>query len=113
MIPEHESKALEHSRILEFHKFFSEYHIWLEVGSDRFRMKIRIFETGDGRFCFVQSHHVKLPHHTGEPTMATSIHAEPHLALSTAIESITTYYESATSSGLEPSMDWFVPNDGF
>ncbi len=39
MISEHESKALGHARILEFHKFFSEYQLWLQAGAERFKLK--------------------------------------------------------------------------
>ncbi len=113
MISDHEANALDHSRILEFHKFFSEYHIWLEVGSDRFNIKIRVFETNDGRFYFVQSHYVRLPFEEGDAHQTFLSHATPHLALSKAVDSITTYYEDAVAGGHKPCLEWFVPNEGF
>ena len=113
MLSDHETKALEHARIVEFHKFFSEYHLWLQAGSERFRLKIRIYETNDGRFFFVQSHFIQTPltDSGGSPTVLTL--ETPHSALSTAVESITTFYEDAVSKGHEPNAGWFVLNDSF
>lgn len=113
MISDHETRVLAHSRILEFQKFYSEFQFWLEAGADRFRMKLRIYETSDGRFCFVQSHFIQAP--TSEtPFHATHLtHATPHLALSSAVDTITTFYDDATEAGHEPSLDWFLPNELF
>ena len=113
MISDHEAKALQHSRILEFHKFYSEFQLWLEAGAERFRMKLRIYETNDGRFYFVQSHYVRTPILDGPFNSTHLTHMTPHLALSTAIDSITTYYEDAVNEGHEPSTEWFVPNELF
>lgn len=113
MIFEHEAKALQHSRILEFHKFYSEFQLWLEAGPERFRMKIRVYETSDGRFYFVQSHYVQTPAFGGPFNSTHLTHATPEMALSTAIGSITTYYEDAVKEGHEPSPEWFVPNEAF
>lgn len=113
MISDHESKALGHCRILEFHKFYSEFQLWLEAGVERFKMKIRIYETNDGRFYFVQSHHVRTPSFEGPFNSTHLTHATPHLALSTAVDSITTYYEDAVKDGHEPSAEWFIPNELF
>lgn len=113
MISDHEAKALGHARILEFHKFYSEYQLWLQAGGDRFKLKIRIFETNDGRFYFVQSHYVRVPNKDGPVTPTQLNYETPHLALSTAVESVTTYYDDAVESGEEPTLEWFVPNDLF
>lgn len=113
MISDHETKVLGHSRILEFHKFYSEFQFWLQAGAERFRMKLRIYETSDGRFCFVQSHYIQ-PSSADASFHATHLtHATPHLALSSAIDTITTFYDEATGAGGEPSLDWFVPNELF
>lgn len=113
MISDHEAKTLGHTRILEFHKFYSEFQLWLEAGAERFRMKLRIYETNDGRFYFVQSHHIRTPSmgSAAHPTHLT--HPTAPMALSTAIDSITTYYEDAVEAGDEPSTEWFFPNEQF
>ncbi len=113
MISDHEAKAMGHSKIIEFHKFFSEYQIWFEVGSERFRVKIRVYETSDGRYYFVQSHYVHAPNREGGSTTTNLSHATPHLALHTAVESITTYYDDSVAEGQEPSLSWFIANEHF
>lgn len=113
MISKPEAEALTHSRILEFHKFFSEFQLWLEAGAERFRLTVRVYETNDGRFYFVQSHFVQTPTFRGPFNSTHLTHATPDLALATAIGSITTYYEDAVSEGHEPSVDWFIPNEAF
>ncbi len=61
MMSNHELFALRHPRIVEFHKFYSEYHIFLEAAAERFKVSIRVFETHDGRFFFEQSHYLRTP----------------------------------------------------
>lgn len=107
----HEMQALQHPRIVAFHKFFSEYHIFFEVGEERFRVAIRVYETGDGRYFFEQSHYIHTPVQDGAHVLTAETHPGPHIALSHAVESITTYYEEAIGRGHEPSADWFVRND--
>ena len=113
MMSEHETGALGHVRILEFHKFFSEYTLWLQSGAERFRVKIRIYETNDGRFFFVQSHFVRTPAFEGGAVVTQLTHDTAHMALSTAADSITTYYEEGIAKGHEPNDGWFIPNDLF
>ena len=113
MMSDHELKSLRHTRILEFHKFYSEYHLWLQSSSERFRIRIRIYETNDGRFFFVQSHYVHTPLYDGDASSTQLAHDTSHLALSHAIDSITSFYENGISAGHEPSDDWFVPNSHF
>ena len=107
----HELQALQHPRIAAFHKFFSEYHIFFDVGADRFRVSIRVYETDDGRYFFEQSHYIRTPVQTGAHVLTAETHLGPHVALSRAVESITTYYEEAVGSGHAPCVEWFVRND--
>ncbi len=113
MISDAEAFALRHPRIVEFHKFFSEYHLWFEAGHENFRVTIRIYETGDGRFFFVQSHFLHTPLHDKLPVNNDAKHDTAHIALTNAVGSITTYYDRAVESGHEPGLDWFKPNDLF
>jgi hypothetical protein len=113
MISDHETHAFRHPRILEFHKFYSEYSLWFEVGLERFKVTIRIYETNDGRFYFVQSHFLHTPLNGGPAQPAAAKHQTPHVALSTALGSITTYYDEAVDAGHEPSLDWFIKNEIF
>ncbi len=106
-----ELQALQHPRIVAFHKFFSEYHLFFEVESERFRVSIRIYETDDGRYFFEQSHHIRTPVQDAAHVPAVHHHPGPHIALSRAVESITTYYEDAVGQGHAPSRAWFVGND--
>ena len=98
---------------MEFHKFYSEYHIFLEAAAERFKVSIRVFETHDGRFFFEQSHYVRTPvqgqikNHSGAPES----HPQAEIALTRAVESITTYYDEAIGLGHAPCADWFVRND--
>lgn len=111
MMSMHEMQALRHPRIVAFHKFFSEYHLFFEVADERFRVAIRVYETGDGRYFFEQSHYIRTPVQEEAHVLAAETHPGPHVALSRAVESITTYYEEAIGRGHEPSADWFVRND--
>lgn len=113
MISDHERLALEHARILEFHKFYSEYHLWLQADGERFKVSIRVYETGSGHFFFRQSHFVRTPIHEIDGETTELSHATPHLALRTGVESVTTFYEEAVSQGHPPSADWFVDNPRF
>ncbi len=111
MMSNHEHFALRHPRIVEFHKFYSEYHIFLEAVSERFKVSIRVFETHDGRFFFEQSHYIRTPVQPQAHSGAVSTHPQADIALSRAVESITTYYDEAVGLGHEPSAEWFVRND--
>ena len=111
MMSTHEIQALRHPHIVAFHKFFSEYHVFFETDDERFRVSIRIYETGDGRYFFEQSHYIRTPLQDAAHVLTAEKHAEPHVALSRAVESITTYYEEAVSRGHEPRTAWFVRND--
>lgn len=113
MIHGHEALALRHPRLVEFHKFFSEFQFWLEAGSNRFRMAVRIYETDDGRFFFVQSHFLRTPVDADPQLMKARAHQTAQEALMTAVENVTTYYDRAVAAGHDPSSDWFIPNDGF
>jgi hypothetical protein len=106
-----EIDALRHPRIVAFHKFFSEYHLFFEVGRERFRVSICVYETDDGRYFFEQSHYIRTPVQDSAHVLGAERHPRPHLALTHAVESITTYYEDAVSQGHEPCRDWFVRND--
>ena len=106
-----EIDALRHPRIVAFHKFFSEYHIFFEVGRERFRVSIRVYETDDGRYFFEQSHYIRTPVQETAHVLGGERHLRPHAALSHAVESITTYYEDAVAKGHEPCATWFVRND--
>lgn len=108
-----ELQALRHPHIAAFHKFFSEYHIFFDVEAERFRVVIRVYETGDGRYFFEQSHHLRTPIRQLDRELAAERHAAPHAALSCAVETITTYYEEAVGLGHEPCRDWFVHNPSF
>lgn len=113
MISPDEKTALGHARIVEFHKFVSEFQIWLESEEERFRIRIRVYATADGRFFFVQSHFVKTPI-SDAPFPSTNLtYDTAHLALGSAVQSITTYYDDAIAKGHKPSSDWFVLNDVF
>lgn len=107
----HEITALQHPHIVGFHKFFSEYHIFFDVGDDRFRLSIRVYETDDQRYFFEQSHYIRTPVQDGADLMEGERHSRPETALSRAVESITTYYEDAVGKGHAPSATWFVRND--
>ena len=107
----HDLQALRHPRIVTFHKFFSEYHIFFEAGTERFRVSIRVYETGDGRYFVEQSHFIRTPVQKSAQVLKAEKHPGPHLAVSHAVESITTYYEEAVGLGHQPSADWFVRND--
>ena len=111
MISDHELFAMRHPRIVEFHKFFSEYHIFFEAASERFKVSIRVFETHDGRFFFEQSHYMKTPLQESLHAGLHDSHDLPHAALSQAVESITTYYDEAIGQGHEPSATWFLRNE--
>ena len=113
MFSEHETKVFSHPRIVEFHKFFSEYHFWFEVGAERFKMSIRIYETNDGRFYFVQSHFLHTPLDERPVIPPESKLPTPQFALNTAVDAITTYYDRAVQEGHEPAPDWFHPNTLF
>ncbi len=106
-----EIDALRHPRIVAFHKFFSEYHLFFEVARERFRVDICIYETDDGRYFFEQSHYIRTPLQDSAPMPVAERHPGPHQALSRAVESITTYYEDAVAEGHEPCVSWFVPNE--
>ena len=106
-----EIDALRHPRIVAFHKFFSEYHIFFAVGRERFRVAIRVYETDDSRYFFEQSHYIRTPVQETAPVLTAEHHHRPHAALAHAVESITTYYEDAVAKGHEPSATWFVRND--
>ena len=103
MMSDHELKSLRHTRILEFHKFYSEYHLWLQSSTDRFRIRIRIYETNDGRFFFVQSHYVHTPLYDGDASSTQLSHDTSHLALSHAINSITTSTRAASAPAMSPA----------
>ncbi len=113
MMSDEEMRTLGHARILEFHKFYSEFQFWIAAGNERFRVTIRIYETNDGRFFFVQSHFIKTPMQDAPFSTTNLTHLTPHLALGTAVESITAYYDGAVGAGHEPSIDWFFANDQF
>lgn len=113
MISDHDKTALGHTRILEFHKFYSEYHLWLQADDERFRVTIRIYETNDGRFFFTQSHYVRTPLHDGSASPTRLTHMTSQAALSAGAESVTSFYEAAVGQGHTPSTDWFVPNPRF
>lgn len=106
-----ELHALRHPRIVAFHKFFSEYHIFVEVEAERFRVSIRVYETDDGRYFFEQSHYIRTPIQDAAHVLTTERHHGAHVALSRAVESITTYYDDAIGQGHLPSVSWFVRND--
>ena len=106
-----EIHALRHPRIVAFHKFFSEYHMFFEIGGDRFRVSIRVYETGDGRYFFEQSHYIRTPIQDAAHIVNVETHLGAHVALSRAVDSITTYYEEAIDKGHEPTVNWFVRND--
>ncbi|MGI4765774.1 MAG: hypothetical protein ACRYGP_12065 [Janthinobacterium lividum] len=107
----HDLQALRHPRIVTFHKFYSEYHIFFEAGAERFRVSIRVYETDDGRYFFEQSHFIRTPVQKGAHVLTAETHPGPHHAVSRAVESITTYYEEAVGLGHQPCADWFVRND--
>ena len=109
----HEFQALRHPHIVAFHKFFSEYHMFFDVGDERFRVSIRVYETDDGRYFFEQSHYIRTPVQEAAHVAAGETHVEVHAALSRAVESITTYYEDAVGKGHAPAASWFVRNDVF
>ena len=111
MMSAQELQALRHPRIVAFHKFFSEYHLFFEVAAERFRVSIRVYETNDGRYFFEQSHHIRTPVQEAAHVLTVEKHPAPHAALSRAVESITTYYEDAVELGHQPRADWFVRND--
>ncbi len=111
MMSAHELQALRHPHIVAFHKFFSEYHIFFEVGAERFRVSICVYETDDGRYFFEQSHFIRTPVQEAVHVLPGENHPGPHVALSRAVESITTYYEEAVGRGHQPGADWFVRND--
>ena len=106
-----EMHALRHPRIVAFQKFFSEYQLFFEVGAERLRVCIRVYETDDGRYFFEQSHYVRTPLQEAAEIPPPDTHPAVHQALSRAVESITTYYEDAVAVGHEPSVSWFVRND--
>ena len=107
----HEKLALRHPRIVAFHKFYSEYHLFFEVKQDRFRVSIRIYEADDGRFFFEQSHYIRTPLQDTAHILKPDRHGEPHFALSRGVESVTTYYDDAVGQGHEPDESWFVRNE--
>lgn len=113
MMSAHEIEALRHPHVVAFHKFFSEYHIFFDVGRDRFRVSIRVYETDDGRYFFEQSHYMRTPVQGAAQVLTAERHNGPHLALSSAVESMTTYYEDAVGQGHAPDATWFVRNDRF
>ena len=113
MFSEHEAKAFQHPRLAEFHKFVSEYHIWFDVGGQRFRVTFRIYETSGGAFCYVQSHYLRTPLEDGTPASKGGCHEHEHSALTAAVESITSHYDRAVEHGHEPSLDWFEENKLF
>jgi hypothetical protein len=107
----HEILALRHPRIVAFHKFYSEYHLFFEVTQDRLRVSIRVYEADDGRFFFEQSHYIRTPLQDSTHMLKTEKHGEAHVALSRGVESVTTYYDDAIGQGHEPEASWFVPNE--
>ena len=111
MMSHHERHAIRHPRIVEFHKFYSEYHVYFETGDERFKVMFRVYETDDSRFFFEQSHFISTPlqANSNVPTRVTDEH--PHVALQRGVDSITTYYDVAVSEGHAPSAEWFVRND--
>ena len=111
MMSANELQALRHPHIVAFHKFFSEYHIFFDAGTERFRVSIRVYETDDGRYFFEQSHYIHTPMQEAAPVLTGEKHSEPHVALSRAAESLTTYYEDAVAHGHAPCAEWFVRND--
>ena len=111
MMSAQELDALRHPRIVAFHKFFSEYHMFFETGAERFRVSIRVYETDDGRYFFEQSHYIRTPVQEQSQVLTAEKHPVPAAALSRAVESITTYYEDAVERGHQPSANWFVRND--
>ena len=113
MMSSHEIQALRHPHVVAFHKFFSEYHIFFEVGAERCRVSIRVYETDDGRYFFEQSHFIRTPVQEAAHVLTGERHPVPHMALSRAVESITTYYEEAVGHGHQPRPDWFVHNDAY
>ena len=113
MMSVHELQALRHPHIVSFHKFFSEYHIYFDVGDERFRVSIRVYETDDGRYFFEQSHHIRTPVQDASQVVGLAKHDAAHVALSSAVRSITTYYEDAVDQGHAPRADWFVRNEDF
>jgi hypothetical protein len=113
MMSHSEITALQHPHIVAFHKFFSEYHIFFDVGQDRFRMSFRVYETGDQRYFIEQSHYIRTPVQDAEDPALNERHARPEDALSRAVESVTTYYEDAVAKGHAPNANWFVRNDVF
>ncbi len=111
MMSAQELDALRHPRIVAFHKFFSEYHIFFDVGVERFRVSIRVYETDDGRYFFEQSHYIRTPVQAEAQVLQAEKHQAPYVALSHAVESFTTYYEDAVGKGHTPAPAWFVRND--
>ena len=111
MMSDHARLALRHPRIVEFHKFYSEYHIFFETGTERFKVRFRVFETGDQRFFFEQSHFISTPLQEQSHTPSATTDDQPHAALQRGVQSITTFYDDAVSQGHKPAADWFVLND--
>lgn len=113
MMSAHELQALRHPHIVSFHKFYSEYHIYFDVGEERFRVSIRVYETDDKRYFFEQSHYMRTPLQDTSPVAGLARHDDAHVALSSAVQSITTYYEDAVGQGHAPRAGWFVRNEEF
>lgn len=111
MLSDHERLALLHPRVLEFHKLYAEFHVVIAVGDERLKVRFRVFETGDRRFFFEQSHFVRTPAREGVITEPHLLHDQPHKALQRGVESITTFYDDAVAEGHVPSLAWFVEND--
>ena len=111
MLSDHERLALRHPRVLGFHKLFSEFHVFIEVGEERFKVRFRVFETGDQRFFFEQSHFIRTPAQADPESRHPMLHDQPHVALQHGIDTITSFYDDAVAQGHEPSLAWFVAND--
>ena len=111
MMSDQERHAVRHPRIVEFHKFYSEYHVYFETGADRFKVMFRVYETGDARFFFEQSHFISTPLQADSHVPSRETDAHPHLSLQRGVESITTFYDDAVGQGHTPSAQWFVRND--
>lgn len=113
MISPDDRLALGHARIVEFHKFFSEFSFMLEADDDLFRITLKIWETSDGRFFFTQSHFVKTPLMSTAGTATHLSHDSSNRALTRGVEAIVSYYDDAVGRGHRASADWFLPNPLF
>lgn len=97
--------------IYELKKLVNVYEFYLSAFSEPVKVTVEIYHASDmtNPYQFSLSHYVRTPLQAGPYVPSAPYYASEAIALSQAIEAITSFIKAAVREGHEPRAEWLVP----